>query len=108
MTDLQFDQISNHIRRNKRTAVYFYTPMCGTCKVASKMIDVVEKMETEFSFLKVDLNYAKNWAEKHKIESVPCLMIFENGKAVERLYAFQSVVHIIEKFNDYKKTSTLA
>ncbi len=108
MTDIQFDQISNHIRKNERTAVYFYTPMCGTCKVAGKMVDVVEKMEKDYSFMKVDLNYAKNWAEKHKIESVPCLMIFENAKPVDRLYAFQSVIHVIEKLNESKKTSTWA
>lgn len=80
-------------------AVYLYTPMCGTCQVASKMIDVVEKLQQSFHFSKANLNYLPQFAEEQSIESVPCLLIFKGGVEQERIYAFQSVPFLYETLN---------
>jgi thioredoxin 1 len=80
-------------------AVYLYTPMCGTCQVASKMIDVVEKLPQSFHFVKANLNYLPQFAEEQSIESVPCLLLFKDGVELDRIYAFQSVPFLYETLN---------
>ncbi|WP_201714326.1 thioredoxin family protein [Rossellomorea arthrocnemi] len=80
-------------------AVYLYTPMCGTCQVAGKMIDVVEKLPQSFHFAKANLNYLPQFAEELSIESVPCLLLFKDGEEMERIYAFQSVPYLYETLN---------
>ncbi|TRZ37120.1 thioredoxin [Niallia circulans] len=82
-----------------RSFLYLYTPMCGTCMVASKMLTVVETMNNDFSIGKMDLNYAPHLAEEYKIESVPCLLIFDDGNLKEKLYRFESVPHLLEKMS---------
>lgn len=77
-------------------AVYLYTPMCGTCQVAGKMMDVVEKLPQSFHFVKANLNYLPEYAEEHSIESVPCLLLLKDSMEQERIYAFQSVPFIYE------------
>ncbi|XXM70458.1 thioredoxin family protein [Lysinibacillus sphaericus] len=77
-------------------AVYLYTPMCGTCQVAGRMLDIAEKLPHSFHFEKVNLNYLPKFAEEQSIESVPCLLLYKNSKEVERIYAFQSVPYIYE------------
>ena len=82
-------------------AFYLYTPMCGTCAVASKMMDVIENLLPDLSLGKANINYLENLARDYQIESVPCLLISENGK-VEKVYAFQSVPFLYDKL---KKSS---
>lgn len=81
------------------TAFYLYTPMCGTCAVASKMLSVVEAMRPDLQIGKADLNYIQEIAETHEIESVPCLLIHRPGQPAEKLYAFQSVPYLLDKLS---------
>lgn len=87
----------------KRTGyLYFYTPMCGTCQVASKMLKVIEQLLPDVSSGKADLNYLPEMAERFEIESVPCLILLKKGEEQEKVYAFQSVPYLYEKLKDLK------
>ena len=81
----------------KIAAYYLYTPMCGTCQVASKMMDVVEELLPSVKIGQANLNYVENIAVDQQIESVPCLLITENGLVREKIYAFQSVPYLYER-----------
>lgn len=78
------------------TAFYLYTPMCGTCAVASKMMDVVEQLLPAVAMGKANLNYIEQLAYDLQIESVPCLIVTRAGKVTEKVYAFQSVPYLYE------------
>lgn len=78
------------------TAFYLYTPMCGTCAVASKMMDVVEQLLPNLPLGKANLNYMEQLAYDIEIESVPCLVISQRGEIVDKIYAFQSVPFLYE------------
>ncbi|WP_341358025.1 thioredoxin family protein [Rossellomorea sp. y25] len=93
------EALNDLIEGHTLEAVYLYTPMCGTCQVASKMIDVVEKLPQSFHFVKANLNYLPQFAEEQSIESVPCLLLFKDGVERERIYAFQSVPFLYESLN---------
>lgn len=79
------------------TAFYLYTPFCGTCKVATTMLEVVEKLLPNIPIGKANINFLKEFAYKYRIESVPCLIITKNGKVHEKVYAFKSVQNLYEK-----------
>lgn len=81
---------------NDKIAFYLYTPMCGTCAVASKMMDVLEQLIPHIPMGKANVNYMEQFAYDEKIESVPCLLITEKGRIVEKIYAFQSVPFLYE------------
>lgn len=85
------------VNENETTAFYLYTPMCGTCIVASKIMEVVEHLVPNVPIGKANMNYMEQLAVEYKIESVPCLLISKEGKVVEKVYAFQSVQNIYEK-----------
>lgn len=71
--------------------IYFYTPMCGTCKLAHEFLRITEHVDQCPEILKMDLNFANHAAVKWQIESVPCLVSIHNGQIQEKLYAFKSV-----------------
>ncbi|MCD8510688.1 MAG: thioredoxin family protein [Bacillus sp. (in: Bacteria)] len=76
--------------------IYFYTPMCGTCKLAGNFMTIVEKMDGVPPFYEINLNLYKELSEKWFITSVPCLVAFKQNKVMDKLYAFQSVTHVYE------------
>jgi thioredoxin 1 len=78
---------------------YLYTPMCGTCAVASKMMNVISVMKPEIPIGKADLNYIEDLAIDYKIESVPCLLIAKEGVLQEKVYAFKSVPDLLMKIS---------
>ncbi|CAM3782054.1 thioredoxin family protein [Mesobacillus zeae] len=77
--------------------VYFYTPLCGTCQVAGKMLDVAVELFPNISSGKSDLNFMPRLAEQFQIESVPCLILLKEGVPIEKIYAFHSVPFLYEK-----------
>ncbi len=79
------------------SAYYLYTPMCGTCQVASKMLSVVEELVIDTPIGRANLNFENTLANDFQIESVPCLLIFEKGEIREKIYAFHSVPYLYEK-----------
>ncbi|MBW8349904.1 thioredoxin family protein [Bacillus sp. IITD106] len=101
MNELTKNDIMKIIDQQETTILYFYTPLCGTCQVAGKMLSVVEQMFPELSFGKADLNYVTEMAELFAIESVPCLIILKEGKVQEKIYAFKSVPYLHELISRY-------
>ncbi|PLS02640.1 thioredoxin family protein [Neobacillus cucumis] len=80
--------------------LYFYTPLCGTCQVASRMLQIVEEL-VDIPMGKMNLNFYPDMAENFAIESVPCLLMIKNGTVQETIYAFHSVPFLLEKIKSY-------
>ncbi|WP_018661792.1 thioredoxin family protein [Heyndrickxia acidiproducens] len=97
MEDWTKEQIGERIKQEQKLALYFYTPLCGTCQLAGKMMEVVEAAAGQFTYAKANLNYVPEMAERFHIESVPCLLLFDNGRLKDKVYAFQSVPFLFEK-----------
>jgi thioredoxin-like negative regulator of GroEL len=79
-----------------KEAVLFYTAFCGTCKVAERMLEVVEAAGAAVPVRKVNINFAPQLRDSWKITSVPCLVLLEDGAPVHFEYAMQSVGHLFQ------------
>ena len=95
MNEWTLEQWNNYKDSGQLTMFYIYTPLCGTCQVASKMMQVVQEMKS-FSIGQANINYLGNFAMDNHIESVPCLLIAKGGTVYKKIYAFQSVPFILE------------
>lgn len=100
MIDWTEEKFREAAESEKSFCFYSYTPLCGTCQVASKMMSVIEPLMPHLLMGKADLNYMPEIAEKFQIESVPCLLIFDKGNLIKKVYAFKSVPFIYETLND--------
>jgi thioredoxin 1 len=88
------NNLQHHVENHKRSLVYFYTPMCGTCALAETYLDIAAEMDSVPPVLKVDINFSPQTAEKWKIESVPCLVLIDNNRLEKKMYAFENVLKI--------------
>ena len=68
-----------------KTLVDFYGEFCGPCKMLSPILDRIAKDNSSINFGKVDIDESSDLASEYKIMSIPTLVLFENGKEVNRL-----------------------
>ncbi|MBU9723893.1 MULTISPECIES: thioredoxin family protein [Bacillaceae] len=91
------NDVNKIIKGTQKTFIFLHTPMCGTCKLARKYLEVIEYMEDTPSLYDIDINVLGNsciveWG----IQSVPCLAIVKDGQLVNKMFAFESVTKIYE------------
>ncbi len=81
LTDSNF---ANELSKYPIMLVDFWAPWCGPCKMVSP---IIEQLSREYSgkvaFGKVNVDENQRIAASFGIQSIPTLMIFRNGKAVD-------------------------
>ncbi|MFC5700039.1 thioredoxin family protein [Cohnella faecalis] len=75
-------------------AVFIHTPLCGTCKLARKMLDVVREVLPEAPLVAANLNAMPELAQLFRIESVPCLLMKSADGHIGKIYGFSNVVDL--------------
>ncbi len=71
-----------------KVLVDFYATWCGPCKMLSPIVDELSDEINDVKFYKVDVDEEELLAEEFNVESIPTLLIFENGKLVKRNLGF--------------------
>ncbi len=70
--------------------VDFWAPWCGPCKM---LMPVVEELANEYDGKikvgKVNTDENMSLSSKFQITSIPCLIIFKNGKPVNKMVGFR-------------------
>ena len=73
------------IEDNKMVIVKFSASWCGACKqMQPKYKTVSEKMKSTVLFTEVDVDKEENLSILYEIKSVPTVVLFKNGKEVDR------------------------
>lgn len=71
MIEWSNEDIKEVLEKEGTAVLYFYTPLCGTCQVAGKMISIVEHMIEGIPFGKTDLNYYPDMAALFLLKVFP-------------------------------------
>ena len=68
-----------------KVLVDFYANWCGPCKMLSPVLD---KVSDEVKVLKVNVDANGDLAKKYGVMSIPCIILFDNGKEIKRNIGF--------------------
>lgn len=71
----------------KRVLVDFYASWCGPCRMLGPVLDDLSK-EGLIDIIKVDVDNNQELAKKYGVMSIPCLILFEDGKEIKRSLGF--------------------
>jgi thioredoxin 1 len=73
------------INGNTPVLVDFFAEWCGPCKMMKPVLEELHrKMGNKVRILKIDIDRSPATAETLRIQSVPTLMLFQNGKSLWR------------------------
>ena len=73
-----------------RALVDFYATWCGPCKMLAPILEEVDERKEagDLLIVKVDVDEAGEIAARFGIQSIPTLILFENGKAVKNALGY--------------------
>ncbi|HLS08995.1 thioredoxin family protein [Lentibacillus sp.] len=95
-------QVTDKELEKDRYLLYIYTPFCGTCALARSMLDKIESVHQQDIFYEMNASLNPDFMQAYKIESVPCLLIKEDGEIKDKVYAFKSIGNIYSYLMTYK------
>ena len=83
------------LKSEKPVLVDFYADWCGPCKMVAPILDelAVEELANEQDDVivgKLNVDFAPELARAYKVMSIPTLILFKNGEAVEKRIGVQS------------------
>ena len=79
--DIKFENLS----KNKLTLVDFWATWCGPCRMMAPLVEELADEMGDVVFAKVDVDENPDIAMDLRIASIPTLMLFKDGQAVERV-----------------------
>lgn len=81
--------------------VDFFATWCGPCQMLGPVLERIGNSRAEFDIAKVDIDQAQNLALKYEVEVVPTMVIFKDGKVVDKIEGFMSESEIVEEMSKY-------
>ncbi|MBR1561507.1 MAG: thioredoxin [Clostridia bacterium] len=82
---MKFENLS----KNPLTLVDFWATWCGPCRMLSPIVEELAAETPDVVFAKVDVDENMELATGLQITGVPTLMLFKDGKLVERMVGVQ-------------------
>ena len=74
------------LRSSQPVLVDFWAEWCGPCQVLGPTIDeLANDYAGKVKVGKVDIDKAQATAQRYGVTSIPTVMLFDNGQAVERV-----------------------
>ena len=86
------------LKKEGRVLVDFNAGWCGPCRMLKPIVD--EVAEEGFNVVSVDIDDEDMLAEEYQVSSIPCLVVFENGKEVARNVGFMPKEEVLNLVGD--------
>jgi len=71
--------------------VDFWAPWCGPCKMIAPMLEEIDsEMGNKVTIIKLDTDENQETTSAFGVMSIPTLILFKDGEAVEKVIGYQS------------------
>ena len=99
MIEVNNDNFENEVLREKLVLVDFNATWCGPCKMLKPILSEISE-ERSFKIVSIDVDDNMDLAKEYGIMTIPCLIVFKDGKEVKRSVGLKNKDEIISMMED--------
>jgi thioredoxin 1 len=90
----------------KVVLVDFGATWCGPCKAMEPIVkEMKKKYKDRATILEIDIDVQRSLATDYMVQSIPTLILFDDGREVKRFVGLQSAAAIEQSLNEALKNS---
>jgi thioredoxin 1 len=89
------------LENEKVVLVDFFATWCPPCKMLAPVLERVANTRAAFDIVKINIDENEEVAMQYRIEVVPTLMVFKNGKPVDKSVGYieeNEVLNLMSKY----------
>lgn len=95
------DEFELILNDNEVVFVDFWATWCGPCQMISPIIEqIADEYVEKMPVVKIDIDQNSELAEEYKIMSIPTVILFKDGKEVQRLVGAKSSAEYISEIKN--------
>ncbi|MBB5324631.1 thioredoxin 1 [Anoxybacillus tepidamans] len=84
------------------TLVDFWAPWCGPCRMIAPVLEEIDQeMGDKVKIVKVNVDENQETAGKFGVMSIPTLLVFKNGEAVDKTVGYQPKEALVSLLNKH-------
>ncbi len=88
--------------KEKHLLVDFFATWCGPCKMLAPTIDeLADKYEGKVPVVKIDVDEEQEIAMKYGVQSIPTVILFEDGEVAEQLVGLRDEETYTQLLDDH-------
>ncbi len=79
------DNFENEVLNSeKKVLADFNADWCGPCQMLKPIIEEIADSNDDIKVVSINIDDEDELSEEYNVSSIPCLVLFENGKEVKR------------------------
>ena len=82
--------------------VEFYATWCGPCMRLSPILEEISNSRSSYKIYKLNVDESKKIAKRYFIDTIPAMLIYKDGKLLDKYIGFKTKKEIIEILNKYE------
>lgn len=98
ITEANFEKVT----ANGLVLVDFFATWCGPCKMQKPvLVELAKENAGKLTIGTLDTDKCQNLSARFNIRSIPCMILFKDGKEVKRIIGYHQKAELLKELEEY-------